>query len=84
MKKAIAILALGALFLSTSICQAQDTTPPTDENVTEYFMDGEAVAGDLIGPDGKLVFIRTKGKSKSLIKVRRHFITQMIKSVEDI
>jgi hypothetical protein len=55
-----------------------------EKGVTEYSFDDENVLGDLVGPGGTVVTTRHPGKQKSLIKVRRHFIPEMFKSVEDI
>lgn len=55
-----------------------------EKGVTEYSFDDENVLGDLIGPGGDLITTRHPGKQRSLIKVRRHFIPEMFKSVEDI
>jgi len=55
-----------------------------EKGVTEYKFDDENVLGDLIGPGGVVITTRHPGKQKSLIKVRRHFVPEMFKSVEDI
>jgi hypothetical protein len=51
---------------------------------TEYTFDDDVVTGDLVRPDGELTVVRKKGKQRSLIRVRQHFIPEMLKSVEDI
>ena len=51
---------------------------------TEYSFEDDVVTGDLIRPDGEITTVRKKGKQRSLIKVRQHFIPEMLKSVEDI
>jgi len=51
---------------------------------TEYSFDDDVVTGDLVRPDGELTVVRKKGKQRSLIRVRQHFIPEMLKSVEDI
>jgi hypothetical protein len=38
----------------------------------------------LVRPDGELTVVRKKGKQRSLIRVRQHFVPEMLKSVEDI
>ena len=52
--------------------------------VTEYDFDDDLVTGDLVRPDGELVGARRKAKVSSLIKVRKHFIPEMLKSVENL
>lgn len=51
---------------------------------TEYSFDDDIVQGDLVRPDGEITVGRKKGKHSSLIKVRDNFITEMLKSVEDL
>jgi len=71
-----------ALFLLGGLAALADDTHP--EDVTEYKFDDENVLGDLVGPGGDVITTRHPGKQKSLIRVRRHFIPEMFKSVEDI
>ena len=52
--------------------------------VTEYDFDDDLVTGDLVRPDGELVGARRKSKVSSLIKVRKHFIPEILKSVENL
>lgn len=49
---------------------------------TVYDFDDDTVEGDLIRPDGEMVDTRGKAKYESLIKVRRDFNPEMLKSVE--
>jgi hypothetical protein len=51
---------------------------------TEYSFDDDVVTGDLVRPDGELTVVRKRGKERSLIRVRQHFIPEMLKSVEDL
>ncbi|MCP4604295.1 MAG: hypothetical protein GY847_27870 [Proteobacteria bacterium] len=51
---------------------------------TEYSFDDDVVTGDLVRPDGELTVVRKKGKERSLIRVRQHFIPEMLKSVENL
>jgi hypothetical protein len=51
---------------------------------TEYTFDDDVVTGDLVRPDGELIVKRKTGKERSLIRVRKHFIPEMLKSVEDL
>jgi len=52
--------------------------------VTEYDFEDDLVTGDLVRPDGDLVGARRKAKVSSLIKVRKHFIPEILKSVENL
>jgi len=79
MKRFITIM-VGLVFTcSLGVVQAQQFA-----ETTEYSFDDDVVEGDLVRPDGELMLVRKKGKQKSLIKVRQHFIPEMLKSVEDI
>jgi hypothetical protein len=72
----------GALMLLASGAFAQGNSQYAEK--TEYTFDDDVVTGDLVRPDGELTVVRKKGKQRSLIKVRQHFIPEMLKSVEDI
>jgi hypothetical protein len=52
--------------------------------VTEYDFEDDLVTGDLVRPDGELIGARKKAKVNTLIRVRRHFIPEMLKSVENL
>lgn len=51
---------------------------------TVYDFDDDIVEGDLIRPEGELVDTRKGAKHSSLIKIRPHFVPEMLKSAEDI
>lgn len=53
-------------------------------NTTEYNFDDDVVEGDLVRPDGEMAMARRSGRRSSLIRVREHFIPEMLKSVEDL
>lgn len=53
-------------------------------NTTEYNFDDDVVEGDLVRPDGEMALARRRGRQSSLIRVREHFIPEMLKSVEDL
>jgi hypothetical protein len=60
-----------------------------DENVqykakTVYDFEDDMVEGDLQRPDGELVDSMRKVKHSSLIEIRKDFIPEMLKSLEDI
>ena len=54
------------------------------EDSTEYVFENDIVSGELLRPDTTIVTSRQPGNSRSLIKVRSHFIPEMFKTVEDI
>jgi hypothetical protein len=86
-------LVLG-LVLSSGVAVAQKPGAPGGalgggENVsykakTVYDFDDDVVEGDLVRPDGEFVDSRKAAKHSSLIKIREHFIPEMLKSAEDI
>ena len=60
-----------------------------DENTTYkaktvYDFEDDTVEGDLQRPDGELVDSMRKVKHSSLIEIRKDFIPEMLKSLEDI
>jgi len=80
MKRFAAMIVGGILFLVVGVASAQVEYAEK----TEYSFDDDVVSGDLVRPDGELTVVRKKGKQRSLIRVRQHFIPEMLKSVEDI
>ncbi len=60
-----------------------------DDNVqykakTVYDFEDDMVEGDLQRPDGELVNSLKKTEHSSLIEIRKDFIPEMLKSLEDI
>jgi hypothetical protein len=51
---------------------------------TVYDFDDDNVEGDLQRPDGELVNSINAAKHESLIEIRKDFIPEMLKSLEDI
>ena len=81
MKRITGVLVAVIFLLVTGIASAQGVKYAEK---TEYSFDDDVVTGDLVRPDGELTIVRKKGKERSLIRVRQHFIPEMLKSVEDI
>lgn len=77
---AVALIA-GILLLSSSVGMAQGVQYAEK---TEYSFEDDVVTGDLVRPDGELTVVRKQGKERSLIRVRQHFIPEMLKSVENL
>jgi hypothetical protein len=62
---------------------------PSDDNVTYkaktvYDFEDDNVEGDLQRPDGELIQSGNKAKHSSLIEIRKDFIPEMLKSLEDV
>jgi hypothetical protein len=60
-----------------------------DDNVqykakTVYDFEDDMVEGDLQRPDGELIDSVRKAKHSSLIEIRKDFIPEMLKSLEDV
>lgn len=51
---------------------------------TTYDFDDDLVQGDLVRPDGENLMVRRRGARESLIKIREHFIPELLKSVENL
>jgi hypothetical protein len=55
-----------------------------DSGSTSYDFEDDLVQGDLVRPDGENLMVRRKGARESLIKIREHFIPELLKSVENL
>ena len=85
-----------ALAAAPSTVFAQDKAAPAaaaggggEENVqykakTVYDFEDDTVEGDLQRPDGELVSSQKKAQHSSLIEIRKDFIPEMLKSLEDV
>ena len=81
MRKILAAVCMAAVLLTAGVVSAQGVQYAEQ---TEYTFDDDLVTGDLVRPDTGDIVVRKKGKERSLIRVRQHFITEMLKSVEDL
>ena len=72
-------LVSATLFLGTAAV-ADDT--PLD--VTKYEFEDANVEGGLPGTNGEQVLVRPKARERSLIRLRTHFVRELLKSVESI
>jgi len=95
--KLTAVIAVVMLTGGTGVAMAQQKPAAApaakpaggDENVqykakTVYDFEDDMVEGDLQRPDGELVDSIRKVKHSSLIEIRKDFIPEMLKSLEDI
>ena len=74
--KAFIVVAVVGLFAVPAFAQ--------DDNATSYDFEDDLVQGDLVRPDGENLMVRRKGARESLIRVREHFIPELLKSVENL
>lgn len=52
--------------------------------VKVYDFSGDTIEGDLVKPEGSTVDARDFAKHSSLIRIRKDFIPEIIKSAEDL
>lgn len=57
---------------------------PAAGKVKVYDFSGDTIEGDLIRPEGTTVDARDFAKHSSLIRIRKDFIQEIIKSAEDL
>ena len=82
--KKLSVFAILATLFVTVPAMAQDGAAPAPADATTYDFEDDLVTGDLVRPDGELLRVRRGGRRDSLIKIREHFIPEMLKSVEDL
>jgi hypothetical protein len=66
---------------------AQEAPAPAaggDGNTTSYDFEDDLVQGDLVRPDGENLMVRRRGARESLIRIREHFVPELLKSVENL
>ena len=83
MKKLIVLVALVGL---VGIASADDKKKDAGGGgkVKVYDFSGDTIEGDLVKPEGSTVDARDFAKHSSLIRIRTHFIPEIIKSAEDL
>lgn len=79
MRKVLFAFVLGTAVLFAAPVLAQDAG-----GETTYDFEDDLVTGDLVRPDGEMLNVRRRGSRASLIRIREHFIPEMLKSVEDL
>ena len=79
MRKVLFGFVLGTAILFASPVLAQESGESTT-----YDFEDDLVTGDLVRPDGEMLNVRRRGSRASLIRIREHFIPEMLKSVEDL
>ncbi len=88
MRKVLFAMVLGAsvLLAAPVLAQEGDAAAPTGGggDTTTYDFEDDLVTGDLVRPDGEMLNVRRRGSRASLIRIREHFIPEMLKSVEDL
>lgn len=83
MKHLTTFLAAGLLCMGLSFAMSS-TAAAQDGEATTYDFEDDLVTGDLVRPDGELLNVRRRGRRASLIRIREHFVPEMLKSVENL
>ena len=84
MRKLVIIVAVLGLS-GVAYAQKKDAQPAGGSGkVKVYDFSGDTIEGDLIKPEGSTVDARDFAKHSSLIRIRTHFIPEIIKSAEDL
>ena len=82
MRKLFIALASLGLFAGTAL--AQPAKGEGGGKVKVYDFSGDTIEGDLVKPEGSTVDARDFAKHSSLIRIRKDFIPEIIKSAEDL
>ncbi|MDP3276508.1 MAG: hypothetical protein Q8Q09_15025 [Deltaproteobacteria bacterium] len=90
MKKLVVAAFMGfSMFAASGLAMAQDApaaaaggAQPT--RTQEFNFTDELVTGQLVRPDGESSRLRRRGPGISLIRIREHFVPEMLKSVENL
>jgi hypothetical protein len=87
MRMLTTILATLALLSTTALAQPKakgNAGNGGQAKVKVYDFSGDTIEGDLIKPEGTTVDARDFAKHSSLIKIRKDFIAEILKSAEDL
>ena len=86
MRKLSIALATIALLATSALAQpkAKDAGGGGGGKVKVYDFSGDTIEGDLVKPEGSTVDARDFAKHSSLIRIRKDFIPEIIKSAEDL
>ncbi len=71
--------AMPVVHMNEAQAQKQD-----DKKVKTYDFTGDEIDGDLVKPDGEFVDTRKFANHTSLIRIRKDFIKEILKSAEDL
>ena len=83
--KTLAMIVVLSLTGGVGVALAQEAGDnATYKSKTVYDFEDDNVEGDLQRPDGELVNSINKAQHESLIEIRKDFIPEMLKSLEDI
>ena len=83
MRKLVSALALALLVGGVAIAQPAKGGDKAGK-VKVYDFSGDTIEGDLVKPEGTDLNARDFAKHSSLIRIRKDFIPEIIKSAEDL
>ncbi len=86
MRKVLSFVTLLSLLAFVGVASADDKKKGGEGGgkVKVYDFSGDTIEGDLIKPEGSTVDARDFAKHGSLIRIRKDFIPEIIKSAEDL
>jgi hypothetical protein len=84
MMRAVLASIVAALALSLAAPVNTARAQKADDKVKTYDFSGDTIDGDLIKPDGEIVDTRSFASHTSLIRIRKDFIKEILKSAEDL
>ena len=76
-------VALAAIFIFYTGAAQAAHGERVDDTVAYDFED-DLVKGDLVAPMGEILTARRGGKKESLVRVREHFVRELLQSIEDL
>jgi hypothetical protein len=68
----------------TPVSPAEGAEAVEYSNNTEYDFEDDLVEGSFVRPEGEYFSAQKRGRHSSLIRIRRDFVPEMLKSAEDI
>jgi hypothetical protein len=81
---ALATAVIATLASGAAVAQDKKGDKGSTPKVKVYDFSGDTIEGDLIRPEGTSVDARDFAKHASLIRIRKDFIPEIIKSAEDL
>ena len=78
------VTAIALSFVAPTTGHAQAQNNNNKKKVKTYDFSGDTIDGDLVKPDGEMVNTRTFANHTSLIRIRKDFIREILKSAEDL
>jgi hypothetical protein len=85
----IAFLGIGFASPGFAVASPAYAAPPADSDArapgpVHYDFEDDQVEGNIQRPDGELISSIPKAKEESLIEIRKNFVPEIMKMIEDI